>query len=101
MLTFKKKGSSYVPESAHNLTFSCKIDTPMYEYNKKKYFNLELEDVTLISQTHDQCKKYLDDKKTPQKHINTSQPYINVSKTHIALKKKKHEFSGYVITRAI
>lgn len=63
MLTLKKKGSSYVPESTYSLTFSCKIDTPIYDHNKKKYFNLELNDVTLVSQTHDQCKKYLDDKK--------------------------------------
>lgn len=41
-MEFKKRGSLVMPRVPVDITFKCRIATPMYEKNQKKYLEFEL-----------------------------------------------------------
>lgn len=41
-MEFKKRGSLVMPRVPVDITFKCRISTPMYEKNQKKYLEFEL-----------------------------------------------------------
>tara|TARA_R110002073_G_scaffold123085_6_gene266453 strand:+ start:10271 stop:10660 length:390 start_codon:yes stop_codon:yes gene_type:complete len=60
-MEFKKRGNLVMPRVPIDLTFKCRIFTPMYEKNQKKYLDLELMEpsVRRIKTIHDQTSDYI------------------------------------------
>jgi len=63
-MEFKKRGSLVMPRIPLDVTFKCRIATPMYEKNQKKYLEFELMEPTLkrIRTIHEQTSDYIHNK---------------------------------------
>ena len=60
-MEFKKRGSLVMPRVPVDVTFKCRIFTPMYEKNQKKYLEFELMEpsVKRVRGIHEQTGDYI------------------------------------------
>ena len=60
-MEFKRRGKCVMSRVPVDVTFECRIATPMYEKNQKKYLEFELMEPTVkrIRSIHDQTSDYI------------------------------------------
>lgn len=63
-MEFKRRGSFVIPRAPYDMSFKCRVATPMYEKNQKKYLEFELSEPTTkcIQTIHNYTSDYIHNK---------------------------------------